>query len=211
MQSKSLWVVMIFFGIITSAHAQDKKPKSDPVGTAYKQTLPDGSVIYTDRPNRAVKIEKTLAPEPTPAYVPRVSPSVGLPPGYALQKPSGSPLTPGVPGTQIPSMPPLPGDSIVRPVAPTAPVSNSVDASPKPVVAAPIKIDEEILKAEEDLSKAIKLQKDGIASEPGERSGTASGGSRLNSTYQQRQDELAANVKNAQAEVERLYLKKRSL
>lgn len=210
MQSKHLWAVLILLGVAAGAHAQDKKPRSEPVGTAYKQTLPDGSVIYTDKPNRAVKIEKTLAPEPAPSFVPRSSSAVVIPPGYALQKPPGSTLTPGVPGTPIPSMPPLPGDSVVRPVN-TAPPASSVDASPKPVAAAPVRIDEEIVKAEDALAKAIQLQKDGIAAEPGERNGTATGGSRLNSSYQQRQEELAANVKNAQADVDRLYLKRRGL
>jgi hypothetical protein len=98
----------------------------------------------------------------------------------------------------------------------------TAEAGPKPVAApqverTPIKrvntpsgsgtkktLDEatsDVIRAEMLLEDAKKRQQAGVEPLPGERSGNASGGSRLNEAYQARQQELAKDITEAEAGV----------
>lgn len=212
MKIKLIWISIFLIGFSAASHSEGKRNRNDPVGTAYKQTLPDGSVIYTDTPNKSVKIEKTIPPEPAVVFSPRQNYTNDSDRRSTEHSPMLNGMNVGSPGTPIPIMPPLPGDSVSRP-APPAPVIRPAPATLKSStdVATREKLDEEILKAEISLAVAIKRQKEGVASQPGDRNGTASGGSRLNSAYQGRQDELAAAVKNSQAQLDKLTLMRKDL
>ena len=207
MQSKSLlWVCLALAGVSASVQAQEKKSaRNAPAGTVYKQTLPDGSVVYTDNPNRALKIEKTLAPEPRSAYVAPASAQ-----NRQMERstpPNVNPSIPGIPGMVIPGMPPLPGDSVLRPAPQAANPANGGSSAIDPRAA----LDAELRKAENARATASQQLNEGAAAKPGERTGTASGGSRLNEDYQKRQNSLDEDVKKANQKIDDLLQQRKAL
>lgn len=205
MRSKSLLLVsLVFVAVAANAQAQEKKSvRSAPTGTVYKQTLPDGSVVYTDNPNRAVKIEKTLTPERRSIHTSQGKPLLAP----LMDRSARNGVTPGVPGTVIPGMPPLPGDTALRPapLAPQAAVMSQTQVNPRAVA------DAELRSAEDARLVAIKQVNDGAAAQAGERNGTAAGGSRLNEDYQKRQALLDANVKKAEEKVDEALQRRKAL
>lgn len=163
----------------TSVWAQ-KKPSIDASGSIYRQTLPNGTVVYTDQPDRSVKIDKTLVREAPPRASSVVSDG-----GGALDVKPPSALTPGLPGTAIQEGA-LPGDSAPKGVKPGS------DRK------------ENLQEADAALEKALKAAKDGVEPLAGERSATVSGHSRLNDSYRQRQADLQNEVDKARAIVDKL-------
>lgn len=204
MQSKSLlWVCLALAGVSASAQAQEKKPvRNAPAGTVYKQTLPDGSVVYTDNPNRAHKIEKTLAPEPRSVYVAPASAQ-----NRQMERPTPAGANPGIPGMVIPGMPPLPGDSVLRP----APQATNPANGASPTIDPRAALDAELRKAEDARATASQQLNEGAVAKPGERTGTASGGSRLNEDYQKRQNALDEDVKKANQKIDNLLQQRKAL
>lgn len=198
--------ILLLWGLLATAPfpvlAQEKKAKTDPAGTVYKQMASDGSVIYTDTPNRSMKVEKTIAPDAGSSIGPFIS-SAPRPPMRATQGVAG-PIGQIMPGAVIPNMPPLPGDSALRPPGPNQPSSQTVPSAIDTV-------DAELGRAEDDLSAAMKAAGEGAVPLPGERSGTATGGSRLNDSYQKRQDELSESVKRQRKKVDDLLEKRRRM
>lgn len=199
--------ILLLWGFLAAAAfpvlAQEKKAKADPAGTVYKQMASDGSVIYTDTPNRSMKVEKTIAPDTGSSIGPFIS-SAPRPPVRAAQGVAG-PIGQIMPGGIIPNMPPLPGDSALRPPGSKQPSGQTIGPSAVDAV------DAELGRAEDDLSAAMKAAGEGAAPLPGERSGTATGGSRLNDAYQKRQDELSESVRRQRKKVDDLLEKRRRM
>ena len=85
----------------------------------------------------------------------------------------------------------------------------SIPALDQPRVGADVESD--VVKAEMLLEDAKKKKDAGVEPFPGERTGTVSGFSRLNEAYWARQEELADQVKEAEAMLENARAERRSL
>jgi hypothetical protein len=110
---------------------------------------------------------------------------------------------------------PVPGAKLVNEVAPPPPPSASPPAPRESKAAAPKadpgaarvqrldQADAEVRTATEALERARAQLQDGIEPFPGERTGTASGGSRLNEAYDARQTANQRAVADAEARLQR--------
>ncbi|HYD95008.1 MAG TPA: DUF4124 domain-containing protein [Noviherbaspirillum sp.] len=136
-------------------------PLGKPASTVYRLVMPDGRIVYSDKPLKGGKVDETLTVDP---------PEKGTPSAVG----SGS-------------RPPLPPRSEVTPVMRVPSV-----ASPKPRSADDAEAD--VIRAEMLLDDARKRREAGAEPLPGERTGTATGGSRLNDAYHARQKRLAEEV-----------------
>lgn len=179
--------------------------------TIFKQVLPDGSVIYTDKPVANAHTEKRIPVE--------------APPPVMRQLPMAprEPFQVGVPGTPIGAgtMPPLPGSTVQQAPAPTPalpqpprdPVAEARRAATAAAAAEAAQTAaaraSELAQARTDLDRAIAAQQRGQEPAEGERSASTGGGSRLNERYQERQDQLADAVRQAQARLEELQKSQR--
>ncbi len=132
-----------------------------PATKVYRQVMPGGRVIYSDKPVKGAKLQETITVEPAP-------------PGTPTADVSGRPVSP-----------PLATDP-----APPARVATIPASGGKTLDEA----NAEVLRAEMLLEDARKRQEAGTEPLPGERLGTASGGSRLSDDYLARQKRLAEEV-----------------
>lgn len=148
-----------------------------PAEKVYRQVMPDGKIVYSDKLIKGAKLDETLAPDPAantwksesgkrPALPPRVEPT---------------------PVTKVPS------------IAAADRRRTLQDA------------ESDVLKAEMLLEDARKRQQAGIEPLPGERTGNATGGSRLNEDYQARQQRLKEDVAEAEAMLRRARTERTAL
>ncbi|RJF99281.1 hypothetical protein [Noviherbaspirillum saxi] len=137
-----------------------------PASKVYRQVMPDGKIIYSDKPVKGAKIDETIIPDP--ANVNTWKSETGK-----------------------------------RPVVPPRVESTPVTKTPPLAAASKRKSEDEantnVIKAEMLLEDARKKQRNGVEPLPGERTGNASGGSRLNEIYNARQLALQRDVVQAEA------------
>jgi hypothetical protein len=150
--------------------AQDVVKPAPSVGaatTVYRQVMPDGRIVYSDKALKGAKIDHTITVDPAikgNSWTTEAGP-----------KPV---VAPQVERTPINKVNPPPGMRKQR--------SASEATS-------------DIIRAEMLLEDAKKRQEAGVEPLPGERTGNASGGSRLNEAYQARQQALERDVAEAEA------------
>jgi hypothetical protein len=133
--------------------------------TIYRQVLPDGRVIYSDKAVKGGKV-KAIKVEPR-------------------SKSNSWSTTPAAP-------PAKPAKNAATPIKKT-PASSPAQKKTLDEAEA------EVARAQLLLDEAKKEQQEGAEPLPGERTGTAAGGSRLNESYDARQKLLEKSVGNAEA------------
>jgi hypothetical protein len=144
-------------------------------GTIYKVRMPDGSILFTDSPPPGGKIIEERQATPTPAV--------------ALPRPPARPAS----GATGPSKPATPAAS-ARPGAAAEAVPQTLEAAMA-----------EISDAERELAVARRRLETGLEPLPGERLGTAKGGSRLSPDYERRLAALEREVAEAETRAKRAY------
>jgi hypothetical protein len=153
------------------------------VATIYKVEMPDGTILFTDSPPREGKIleERATAATPRPpAKAPAATASGAAPPTVPGQAP--------VPVLQSPA----------RPAAGTGATATPIPRTLDAAIA-------EVNNAERELAVARRKLEVGREPMPGERLGTAKGGSRLSPEYEGRIGDLEREVAQAEARVRRAY------
>lgn len=149
----------------------EELPPPEPIGkaanTAYRQVLPDGRIVYSDKPVKGAKIDETISIDP-PIKGNAWSTAPGKPPKVA-------PRSERTPVNRVASIP-APGKG------------KTLDEANSDVIHAEMRVED-----------AKKRKEAGVEPLPGERTGTASGASRLNDAYKARQRALAQAVVEAQA------------
>jgi len=147
------------------------EPLPDPPDTIYRQILPDGRVLYSDKLAKGARVDEKL-----------------------LVEPAGKGSTWSVSGGTPPKMAPQSRQTDVR----------QVNVVPAPGEK-PTRIDAEsnVIRAEMLLEEARKRREAGIEPQPGERTGTTSGYTRLNEQYAARQQALQQAVDEAEQALRR--------
>lgn len=148
-----------------------------PAERVYRQVLPDGKILYSDKLVKGAKLDETLAPDPA---------------ANSWKSESGKP----------PAVPPR----VERTPVNKVPSIASLDRRRSVQDA-----DGDVIKAEMLLEDAKKRQQAGIEPLPGERTGNAGGGSRLNEHYQARQQRLREDVAEAEAMLRRARTERTAL
>jgi hypothetical protein len=136
------------------------EPIGKPATRVYRQVMPDGRVIYSDKLVKGARVDETIIVEPPAKSTP-------------------------TPPAKPPATPPVAAPSPVAPV------------SVIPAPGRPRTLDDataDVIRAELLLEDARKRMEAGAEPLPGERIGTASGGSRLSDDYHARQKRLAEEV-----------------
>jgi hypothetical protein len=147
------------------------------LATIYKVQMPDGTILFTDSPPAAGKILEERASRATPPRPPAKAPA-------------------GPASADTPAIPVLPSPG-ARPAAgagSAAVVTMSLDSA-----------NAEVTAAERELSVARRKLEVGREPQPGERQGTAKGGSRLTPEYENRISALEREVAAAEDRVKRAY------
>jgi hypothetical protein len=158
------------------ALALDVVKQAPPEGgatTVYRQVMPDGRVVYSDKALKGGKIDHTIKVEPAikgNSWTTEAGPKPVVPPQ--------------VERTPIDTVNPPPGYGKRRSAEEAA---------------------SDVIRAEMLLEDAKKRQQAGVEPLPGERTGNASGGSRLNDAYQARQQALARDVADAEAALKKAH------
>lgn len=155
--------------------------------TIYKVQLPDGTILFTDSPPAAGKILEERESKSTARPPVKVTPA----PGAAV----ATPERPAIP--VLPSPAPRSGSG---PGLPPGMAPQSLDAA-----------NAEVTAAERELSVARRKLEVGREPLPGERLGTAKGGSRLSPEYEGRIGGLEREVAAAEERVKRAYEARNSL
>lgn len=215
------WLTLIALALATPAAAQ----------MAYRYVFPDGRVVYSDQPVPGAHGERAIAPPPPSADpVPgaaaptaTAAPAVTAAPAEPTAAPETSPksVAAAAPAEAVP------GARWQPPPGATEPVGlQSVAAEPvatQPAAAQPVALavpaqtaspgadrvatlaaaTEEVHAAERNLAAAQASLAAGREPLPGERTGLAHGGSRLNEAYKDRQRGLEAVVADAQTRLDR--------
>jgi hypothetical protein len=158
--------LIVFAAALAPAAAMSEDlPPPDPIGkpatTVYRQVMPGGRVIYSDKPVKGAKRQETITIEPAPPATPTANVS-------------GKPVSP----------------PLATEPAPPARVATIPSSGGKTLDEA----NADVVRAEMLLEDARKRQEAGVEPLPGERIGTASGGSRLSDDYLARQKRLAEEV-----------------
>lgn len=156
-----------FSAAALSAELEAPKPIGAPATKAYRQIMPDGRIVYSDKRIEGAKIDETIEVDP-----PVKGNIWSTEPG---ERPVIPPQTKQTPVERVTS---IPGPGKRNTLA---------------------EAEAEVNRAEMLLEEARKRQKAGTAPLPGERTGNASGGSRLNDAYKARQKSLAQNADEAEA------------
>jgi hypothetical protein len=155
----------------TDIYAQNIVVKPAPPGggatTIYRQVMPDGRVVYSDKELKGAKVDHTIKVDP---------PIKGnLWTTESGQKPVVAAQTERTPINKATSAPPIGRKKTADEAA------------------------SDVIRAEMLLEDAKKRQREGVEPLPGERTGNAAGGSRLNPAYEARQRALAQDVAQAEA------------
>jgi hypothetical protein len=151
------------------------------VATIYKVQMPDGTILFTDSPPAAGKILEERESKSTPRPAPKAAPTTS---GAA-----GSSDKPAIP--VLPSPVPRSGSGPGLPPGMAPPNLDAANA--------------EVTAAERDLAVARRKLEVGREPLPGERLGTAKGGSRLSPEYESRIAGLEREVADAEERVKRAY------
>lgn len=146
--------------------------------TIYKVEMPDGTILFTDAPPAGGKILEERETKPTPRQPAR---GTTAPAGSTR---SGAPVIPVLPSRNSD----IPPGSTVRPIP------QNIDAA-----------NAEIAAAERELSVLRRKLEVGREPQPGERLGTAKGGSRLSPEYESRIGGLEREVAQAEDRLKRAY------
>lgn len=143
----------------------------------YKVQMPDGTILFTDSPPPNGKILEERETKPTPRT--------------AAPK-SVVPATGGAPAAAMPALPSPAGG--IPPGSTVRPIPQNLDAA-----------NAEITAAERELTVLRRKLELGREPLPGERLGTAKGGSRLSPEYENRIAELEREVAQAETRVKQAY------
>jgi hypothetical protein len=146
------------------------------LATIYKVQMPDGTILFTDAPPPNGKILEERASQSTP-------------------RPPARAAVPATAGVERPAIPVLPSP------APRTGAAAAPAAVPQNLDAA----NAEVTAAERELAVARRKLEVGREPQPGERLGTAKGGSRLSPEYETRIGELEREVAAAETRVKRAY------
>lgn len=152
------------------------------VATIYKVQMPDGTILFTDSPPAAGKILEERESKSTPRPAPKPAPATS---GAA----AGTSDKPAIP--VLPSPAPRSGSG---PGLPPGMAPQNLEAA-----------NAEVTAAERDLVVARRKLEVGREPLPGERLGTAKGGSRLSPEYESRIAGLEREVAAAEERVKRAY------
>jgi hypothetical protein len=157
--------------------------------TIYKYERPDGTFLYSDKPVKGAKlVERFTVAQAPRQQTPPAQPQAGQPPRPSAPPARGEPRS-EVPSENPPNMPQNPAPP------PAQSQTSALDAANAEVIAAQKALDD---------AKARLAQ--GGEPQPGERSGNAGGkSSRLNDDYFARQQQLEAEVKEANQRLELAY------
>lgn len=159
-------VVAVAFALAPSLAMSAELPPPEPIGKpatkVYRQVLPDGRIIYSDKPVKGAKLDETIKVDPAPQGI-----TLGSPPANAA---GTSPRSERTPPERVATIP-LPGGGK------TLEEANA-----------------DVARAAMLLEDARKRLEAGAEPLPGERIGTAYGGSRLKDDYHARQKRLAEEV-----------------
>jgi len=151
------------------------------LATIYKVEMPDGTILFTDSPPAAGKILEERASKSAPRPPVKPNPATGSP---AVAPESGA----------IPVLPSPPPRSGSGPGLPPGMAPKTLDAA-----------NAEVTAAERELAVARRKLELGREPLPGERLGTAKGGSRLSPEYEGRIGGLEREVSAAEDRVKRAY------
>jgi len=192
-------VTLVALALATPAAAQ----------MAYRYVFPDGRVVYSDQPVPGAQAQSAIAPPP-PSADP--APAAAAPPA-ADPAPASAAAPAAVPGAR---WPPPPDAAQPAPASAPAPAPVPVQAAPA-ARPAPDRIamfaaaDDELRAAERSLAAAKASLEAGQEPLPGERTGLARGGSRLNEAYWDRQAQLKRVVAEAQGRLDRAAAERNAL
>jgi hypothetical protein len=166
----SISIAALAASFAVAAFSQDivkPAPSGGGTGIIYRQVMPDGRIVYTDRVLPGGRVDHTIR----------------------VERPIKGNVWTVEPGS--------------NPVASSRMQSTPVKrVAVSPVPSRKMTLDEataEVIRAEMLLEDAKKQQEAGVEPLPGERTGNASGGSRLNEAYHERQKLLAKYVSYAEA------------
>jgi hypothetical protein len=200
---------------------------------AYRYVFPDGRVVYSDQPVPGARGEHAIAPPP-----PAADPTLATDP--QVMPPAAETASPAATSAAAPAVNPEPVASAPAPVAnPEPAVARAVAASPsdavRPMPAEPqavpvaaisselaakappdrialfVTADDEVRAAERNLAAVQAALEAGREPLPGERSGLARAGSRLNQSYWDRQRQLEDAVTVAQGRLDRAVVERNAL
>ncbi|MFC7514818.1 hypothetical protein ACFQUU_07370 [Herbaspirillum sp. GCM10030257] len=137
-----------------------------PASKVYRQVLPNGKIIYSDKHIKGARIDETIVPDPANMNT------------WKSETGKRPVVPPRVESTPVSKLPPVASVSTRK----------SIDEA-----------NAHVIKAEMLLEDARKKQQNGVEPLPGERTGNANGGSRLNDKYKARQLMLEQEVAEAEA------------
>jgi hypothetical protein len=189
---------------------------------AYRNVFPDGRVVYSDRPLDGAAAERPIAPPPpTTDPSPAAAPAAAAPAADPAPAAAAAPATPAaepapaaaaapaeaVPGARWPPPPDAGPMTVAAPMTAPAPVP---DPAPAPTALQPTPdrmsalaaADQDVRSAQHNLAAAQAILEAGREPQPGERTGLARGGSRLNESYWGRQRQLETAVADAQTRLD---------
>ncbi|RZI40880.1 DUF4124 domain-containing protein [Herbaspirillum sp. HC18] len=146
--------------LVSAGDLAPPSPIGEPAKKVYRQVMPDGRIVYSDKPVKGAKLDEVLTVDPSPEGAP--TESKPRPPGPVVNEPT--------PVERVSSIP----ESGKR---------KTLDDA-----------EADIIRAQMLLDDARKRQEAGVEPLAGERTGNASGGSRLNDAYYARQKRLAEEV-----------------
>jgi hypothetical protein len=188
--------------------------------TAYRNVFPDGRVVYSDQPLPGAQADRPIAPPPPTQDLGSAEPRATAPaaapapaetqaaPAETAPAATDAPVA-AVPGARWPPPPdaaqPSPAETPAPAPEPAAmPVAARMDsATPSDRIGTLATATEDLRAAERHLAATKATLEAGREALPGERTGLAHGGSRLNATYRDRQRLLETAVADAQARLDR--------
>lgn len=148
--------------VALGAELASPEPIGEPATKVYRQVLPGGRIIYSDRPIKGAKMEQTITVDPSAVGTISSGTSGGSTASTSRSGPGSADRANSIP--------------------PSGKASTLDDATAN------------VIRAEILLDDARKRMEAGAEPLPGERVGTATGGSRLNDDYHARQKRLAEEV-----------------
>ena len=155
----------------------------------YKVEMPDGTILFTDSPPAGAKILEERQTKATP----RPAPPKGTP---GLNAGTGPSASPPPPVRVLPS----PGSDGIPPGSTVRRVPRNLEEAQA-----------EVADSERELAVLRRKLEIGREPQPGERLGTAKGGSRLSPEYEARVGSLEREVSLAEDRVKRAYEARNSL
>lgn len=172
-------ITVVFSAAAFSQNIIEAAPAGGGATTIYRQVMPDGRVVYSDKAIRGGKLDHTIKVEPP------------------------------IKGNSWTT------ESTPQPVAPQPVESTPVrKVASVPGIGKKKSIDDanaDVIRAEMLLEDAKKRQQAGIEPLPGERTGNASGGSRLNETYEARKKSLERDVAAAEEALKKAIAERNEL